>query len=169
MTNNTDYKFISLTNHLLLTSNFQKVDFREIASIYEADFFSDLSSLSVKKPTLVTRVSDFIPQIISFIEALLKDNMAYKTDDGSVYFNLSVYSENYKYGKLKAVTLEQPSAKNGSYSNSKKNDFALWKAAKSSSEPGWEPSWGGRGRPGWHVLLYYYLLLISCSDFYSSL
>lgn len=110
---------------------------------------NDLNALSVKSPTILTRVSDFIPQIITFIERLLDQNLAYKTIDGSVYFNLNSYSKMYKYGKLKPF---QMSNTDGSEIPSS-HDFALWKAAKSSSEPGWTPSWGGKGRPGWHVII----------------
>ena len=126
----------------------QKTDFKEIASKYEEAFLNDLNILSVQKPTVLTKVTDFIPQIISFIERLLHQDFAYKTSDGSVYFNLNTYCKTYKYGKLKPFQVssiiegEKPSS----------NDFALWKAAKSSSEPGWTTSWGGKGRPGWHVI-----------------
>lgn len=112
------------------------------------EFLEDLKSLSVGAPTVWTRVSDFIPHIVAFIEKLLERDMAYVTDDGSVYFNLSAYSRKFTYGKLKPADVQLA---NGGQSES---DFALWKAAKSASEPGWIPSWTTiKGRPGWHVCL----------------
>lgn len=110
-------------------------------------FLNDLGSLSVQKPTVLTKVSDFIPQIISFIEALLHRELAYTTNDGSVYFNINAYEKKYKYGKLKPFQISMAESKNSNNSN----DFALWKAAKSDAEPSWAPSWGGKGRPGWHI------------------
>lgn len=115
-------------------------------------FLNDMDSLSVQKPTLLTKVSDFIPQIICFIETLLHRELAYATDDGSVYFDLNAYVKKYKYGKLKPYRITTVDSKNGKSSE----DFALWKAAKSDSEPSWMPSWGGKGRPGWHVNMNYF-------------
>ncbi|XP_057367259.1 probable cysteine--tRNA ligase, mitochondrial [Daphnia carinata] len=125
----------------------EKVDFKEVSSKYEMAFLNDLDSLSVQKPTVLTKVSDFIPQIISFIEALLHRELAYTTDDGSVYFNLNTYVKRYEYGKLKPFQMSTVELKN----SRNYNDFALWKAAKSDTEPSWTPSWGGKGRPGWHI------------------
>lgn len=127
---------------------FQNLHFKEVAFKYESDFLNDMDTLSVKRPTIVTRVSDFIPQIISFIEKLLKQELAYKTEDGSVYFNLIRYSSTFKYGKLKPLQALENQAKDSASSN-----FALWKASKSPLEPSWVPSWGGKGRPGWHVII----------------
>ena len=97
---------------------------------------------------MLTKVTDFIPQIISFIETLIHKKLAYTTNDGSVYFNLNAYSKTYKYGKLKPSHIPPLDMES---INRNGEDFALWKAAKSSLEPSWSPSWGGKGRPGWHV------------------
>jgi len=103
---------------------------------------------SVERPTLLTKVSDYIPQILSFIQKLLSEGLAYTTEDGSVYFNLKAYSDkNFLYGKLKPPDSLKISDGGKKFSS----DFALWKAAKSATEPSWKPSWGGNGRPGWHV------------------
>ena len=89
-----------------------------------------------------------MPQILSFIEKLLSEGLAYTTEDGSVYFNLKAYSDkNFLYGKLKPPDSLKISDGGKKFSS----DFALWKAAKSPTEPSWKPSWGGYGRPGWHV------------------
>ncbi len=98
-------------------------------------------------------MTDFIPQIISFIETLLHQKLAYTTSDGSVYFSLNAYSKKYQYGKLKPSQIPLTDAEN----LNRDEDFALWKAAKSSLEPSWSPSWGGKGRPGWHVNNPYFL------------
>lgn len=131
-----------------------------------------MDALGIQRPTLMTRVSDYLPQIVSFVERLLEQGwlpvesscfcnityfflpkfqsfgrLAYKTADGSVYFDVNAYSSKYAYGKLKPpeTSGNTPSVKQSSL------DFALWKAAKSSTEPHWISSWGSKGRPGWHV------------------
>nr|CAH0106077.1 unnamed protein product [Daphnia galeata] len=125
----------------------QKLDFKEVSSKYEIAFLNDLDNLSVQRPNVLTKVTDFIPQIILFIENLLHQKLAYTNEDGSVYFNLNAYSKKYKYGKLKPSLIPQMDVENLNCNE----DFALWKAAKSSLEPSWSPSWGGKGRPGWHI------------------
>ncbi len=117
-----------------------------------------MDNLSVQRPNVLTKVTDFIPQIILFIENLLHKKLAYTTEDGSVYFNLNAYSKKYKYGKLKPSLIPQMDVENLNCNE----DFALWKAAKSSLEPSWSPSWGGKGRPGWHVCKIYCLFNKFC-------
>ncbi|XP_046461967.1 probable cysteine--tRNA ligase, mitochondrial [Daphnia pulex] len=129
----------------------EKLDFKEVSSKYEISFLNDLDNLSVQRPSVLTKVTDFIPQIISFIATLLHQKLAYTTSDGSVYFSLNAYSKKYKYGKLKPSQVPLMEAENQNRRPNQNEDFALWKATKSSSEPSWSPSWGGKGRPGWHI------------------
>jgi hypothetical protein len=105
-----------------------------------------------------------MPQILSFIEKLLNEGLAYTTEDGSVYFNLKTYSDkNFLYGKLKPPDSLKSSDGGKKFSI----DFALWKASKSSSEPSWKPSWGKNGRPGWHVSIVLLLFTnLAVSQFY---
>jgi cysteinyl-tRNA synthetase len=41
------------------------------------EFFKDLRSLNVSPPTFFTRVSDYIPEIISFIQTVMAKGHAY--------------------------------------------------------------------------------------------
>lgn len=142
---------ISLASYYMWYLIIQKLDFKEVSSKYEISFLNDLDNLSVQRPSVLTKVTDFIPQIISFIETLLHQKLAYTTSDGSVYFSLNAYSKKYKYGKLKPSQVPLMEGENQNRRPNQNEDFALWKATKSSSEPSWSPSWGGKGRPGWHV------------------
>lgn len=105
----------------------------------------------MQRPSVIMRVSDYIPAINSFIETLMAKEMAYVAPDGSVNFSLHSYKNKYNYGKLKPASNEVTTEQTESGP-----DFALWKASKTSDEPGWHPTWGGeRGRPGWHVCILY--------------
>ena len=42
----------------------------DLTSAYEFDFFNDLAALNVLPPDAVTRVSDYIPEIIEYVAAL---------------------------------------------------------------------------------------------------
>lgn len=110
-----------------------------------------MKNLNVQPPTVIMRVSDYIPTITSFIEVLIAKKMAYIAQDGSVLFPLNSYQSKFRYGKLKPAT-----SPNTANENEGSPDFALWKASKTADEPGWYPSWGGeKGRPGWHVRFFF--------------
>ncbi|MFZ5500462.1 MAG: cysteine--tRNA ligase, partial [Candidatus Micrarchaeota archaeon] len=93
-------------------------------------------------------VTEHIPQIIRFIQALMGKGAAYETPDG-VYFSVKSFPG---YGKLSGQDLERIRAgARIEVDENKKDpaDFALWK--KTGGEIiEFESPWG-RGRPGWHI------------------
>lgn len=146
--------------------------FSKLSSYWERHFSEDMGTLNVLPPTTVTRVSEFIPENVHFVEKLVSKGFAYPTADGSVYFDIAAYEgAGHHYAKLqpwnrgdealiadgegalasdKASTL--PTTVDGRVLPEKKKspqDFALWKASK-EGEPSWESPWG-KGRPGWHI------------------
>lgn len=125
----------NIDDKIIRKSNESGRSWKLIAVEYEAEFWEDLSSLNVKHPDIKLRVTDKIPEIIKFIEAIEQKGFT-KTVDGSVYFKTSDYSN---YAKLQNIMLEDSDAA----------DFALWKGAK-PGEPSWDTKWGN-GRPGWHI------------------
>ncbi|KAJ2741729.1 cysteinyl-tRNA synthetase [Coemansia sp. BCRC 34301] len=132
--------------------------FRDLAAYWEKDFFDDMDLLQVRRPNIITRVSEFVPEIIAFIQRIIDNGYAYESE-GSVYFDVGAFDgkNGHFYAKLK------PSAKGnqallaegeGVLSKQKFNrrndsDFALWKVSK-AGEPEWPSPWG-IGRPGWHI------------------
>ncbi|RKO97673.1 hypothetical protein CXG81DRAFT_28008 [Caulochytrium protostelioides] len=133
--------------------------FREYAASWERAFFSDMEALGVKKPDLLTRVSEYIPEIVAWVEKIMTNGYAYEVK-GSIYFDSQAFDshERHHYAKL------EPGAKNnlgliqegeGSLSTGAASDkrapsdFALWKTSK-PGEPAWDSPWGP-GRPGWHI------------------
>jgi len=126
--------------------------FEEQTKGFEVSFFEDLKKLNIVEPTEITRATEYIDQMVEFIEDLIKKGYAYKTSDGSVYFSITKFKS---YGKLSG--LENRELKVGARVNSdeydKENpsDFALWKTwDESDGEIFWETSLG-KGRPGWHI------------------
>lgn len=135
--------------------------FRDLAAYWETKFDEDMRVLNVLPSTVTTRVSEYIPECISFVENIVKNGFAYKTDDGSVYFDTSAFEKGGKhvYAKLQPWNRNKQDlidegegslTTETSISSKKSNaDFALWKSSK-PGEPAWECPWG-KGRPGWHL------------------
>ena len=109
----------------------------------------DMKDLHVTDADIKTKASEYIPQIIKFIEILIEKGDAYATEKGDVYYSVKTFKE---YGKLSHRKVDE--LRNGvriEVEEGKKDpvDFALWKSAK-PGEIYWESPWG-KGRLGWHI------------------
>jgi len=129
--------------------------FRAHAAKYEQEFLEDMAALGVRPPDVMPRVSEYIPEIVAFIEKIVAQGMGYESN-GSVYFSTQTFrGQGHVYGKLDpwAVGSSLLAAEGESNFETKEKrhatDFALWKAAR-PGEPVWESPWG-LGRPGWHI------------------
>lgn len=130
--------------------------FKNLASYWERHFDTDMQTLNVMPPKVITRVSEYIPQIITFTEGIIRRGYAYETG-GSVYFDTMRYdSGKHHYAKLEPgnkANVSLISEGEGVLTEGKTkrsvSDFALWKASK-AGEPSWNSPWGN-GRPGWHI------------------
>nr|CAD7426019.1 unnamed protein product [Timema monikensis] len=120
-------------------------DINTLTRRFEAEFHEDMAKLNIKPATIITRVTDFVPRIISFVQEIVDKGNGYVTVDGSVYFDTSQFD---RYGKLFPVSMNEEPAQ-PSVDKKSPLDFALWKGAK-PHEPSWLSPWGP-GRPGWHI------------------
>ena len=111
-------------------------------------FEDDARALGLLAPDVSPRVTEVIPEILTLIQALLDQGVAYAAG-GDVYFQVSRWPE---YAKLSRRNLDDLRAGERVTPGELKReplDFALWKAEK-PGEPAWDAPWG-RGRPGWHI------------------
>ncbi|KAI6037594.1 tRNA synthetases class I (C) catalytic domain-containing protein [Pisolithus marmoratus] len=135
--------------------------FRALAAYWESQFFRDMDRLGVRRPDILTRVTEYVPDIVDFVKRIIDNGYAY-THSGSVYFDTLAFdsSNEHVYAKLEPWSKgnrellaegEGWSSSALSSSGSKRSaaDFALWKASK-AGEPSWPSPWGP-GRPGWHI------------------
>lgn len=111
-------------------------------------FLAQLKALNVQPASDYPRVTQTIPDIVSFIDGLVAKEHAYAAN-GDVYFRVMSDED---YGKLSGRSLDEMLSGTRFEVDPRKEspaDFALWKAAK-PGEPAWESPWG-LGRPGWHI------------------
>lgn len=59
------------------------MDYKTLTRQYEAEFFRDMSNLRVLPPTVTSRVTEHIPEILRFIEGIMEHSCAYVTDEGN--------------------------------------------------------------------------------------
>lgn len=121
--------------------------FTEIAQRYIEIFEHDMQLLNCKKPNFEPRVTETIPEIITFVQELIAAGKAYVVD-GDVYFSIDAYPA---YGALSHRNLDDLCAGARVAVDARKRnplDFALWKSEKQGEY--YKSPWG-YGRPGWHI------------------
>ena len=117
-------------------------------------FHADREYLRIQRAEHYPRATAFIPEMIELVKRLEANGVAYKADDGSVYFAIDKFPT---YGRLSRLDTREirsgARVAQDDYAKENAQDFALWKAAKPEDEAcgaAWDSPWG-RGRPGWHL------------------
>ncbi len=119
----------------------------EVTKMYIEAFEEDLKNINALKPNVTPRVTEYMNQIIDFIDRLVKNGSAYVVD-GDVYFRVEKIKD---YGKLSNTRIEDLLVGARIDENSKKEsplDFTLWKHTDVGIK--WDSPWS-KGRPGWHT------------------
>ncbi|XP_017667941.1 cysteine--tRNA ligase, cytoplasmic isoform X1 [Pipra filicauda] len=135
--------------------------FSKLPKFWEGEFHKDMEALNVLPPDVLTRVSEYVPEIVDFVKKIVDNGYGY-VSNGSVYFDTMKFdaSEKHSYAKLVPEAVgDQKALQEGEGDLSisadclrekrSPNDFALWKSSK-PGEPSWDSPWG-KGRPGWHI------------------
>ncbi|XP_049574012.1 cysteine--tRNA ligase, cytoplasmic isoform X2 [Syngnathus scovelli] len=135
--------------------------FAILPTFWEGEYHKDMDALNVLPPDVLTRVSEYVPEIVEFVKKIVSNGYGYESNS-SVYFNTAKFDAcpKHSYAKLVPEAVgDQKALQEGEgdlsisadqLSEKKSpNDFALWKASK-PGEPSWDSPWG-KGRPGWHI------------------
>uniref|UniRef100_A0A7S1CFU2 cysteine--tRNA ligase n=1 Tax=Bicosoecida sp. CB-2014 TaxID=1486930 RepID=A0A7S1CFU2_9STRA len=149
-----------IDDKIIMRSNERGISFAELSRFYETEFLEDMAALGILPVDVMTRISEFVPETLAYIQRIMDNGFAYASN-GSVYFDTVAYQESkHDYGKLvpenvgDAGAVDEGEGKLEVESrgrSDKRNpcDFALWKKSR-EGEPWWESPWGN-GRPGWHI------------------
>lgn len=156
--------FEYLGNDVTFVSNYTDVDDKiikaakaegitekELTDKYIKAYEDVRAGLNIEDPTYKPRVTETMPEIIDFIQALIDKGYAYEVD-GDVYFRVTKVKE---YGMLSGIKVEDliAGASNRTLSEDDKKkesttDFALWKKTNEGIQ--FDTPWS-KGRPGWHT------------------
>lgn len=152
--------FISLGYKVTYVSNYTDVDDKIINRAKELgisekeltegvikEFRAAVDAVGALQPDFTPRPTVYMPQMISYIEDLVKNGSAYESG-GDVYFRVATDKD---YGQLSGNTPESLISGARIEVNSQKEsplDFALWK--KTDEGIKWDTPWS-QGRPGWHT------------------
>lgn len=117
--------------------------FVDYADEWEKNFFDVMDSMNIRRPNVVSRVTEYIQEILDFVNKIDEKGFAFE-DKGSVYFYGTKYN-NIRDDK-------------GLFSKDPENEhnFVLLKKTR-PYEPGWKSGWkshdnpSGSVRPGWHI------------------
>lgn len=129
---------------------------REHVEQYIEAFHADRGYLRIRDASVYPRATEFIEPMIELVSSLIEKGVAYRSDDGSVYFAIGKFPA---YGRLSRLDTRQLLAgaservSTDEYAKDDARDFVLWKAARPEDEAvgaAWDAPFG-RGRPGWHL------------------
>lgn len=140
--------FTDIDDKMINKANSEGVTVKELGDRYIEEYYKDADLLNIERATINPRATEYIDEIIKFVEQLINLGYAYEVD-GDVYFSTNKFEA---YGKLCGQNLEdlQVGARiNVDERKKDPMDFAVWKAQK-TGEPAWKSPWG-MGRPGWHI------------------
>ncbi len=135
-----------------------KENVRKLTLYYENEFKKDIAKLKIDVNDYYSmpRATDHIELMQDLITKIVENGYGYIAD-GSVYFDVSAYIKDEKYGKLFKIDFDNfrkgERVDSDEYEKESISDFVLWKAAK-DGEPVWEYVLNGEkcdGRPGWHI------------------
>ena len=137
-----------IDDKIIQKSQEKNINYKELAESVWEEFVQAHENLNCLVPDIEPRATAFIPEIVQYIDQLIKNGYGYITKSG-VYYDVSKFDD---YLKLSGRSTEE--VKTGTRIETEEDkkspeDFALWKFSK-EGEPSWDSPWGV-GRPGWHI------------------
>lgn len=107
-----------------------------------------LSELEINKPDIEPRVTEYLNEIIEYVENLKNKGFAYQAEDGIYFDTDKIEHEIYPLSKKVISELQESEDKARQYKR-KGSDFALWKRDETYGYQ--NKHFHTLGRPGWHI------------------
>jgi len=130
----------------------EKISLHEYTSKYIKAFLEDIKSMNIQPATIYCPATQHIKEMVALIQKLLDKGIAYKGEDGCIYYSIKKFKE---YGKLSGIDTQKlkegARIKQDEYEKEGVGDFALWKAWDENDGPVYWDTTLGKGRPGWHI------------------
>ncbi len=128
----------------------------DLATPFITAFEEDRDYLRILPAHEYPRATAYIAAQVALVSDLLDKGVAYRGDDGSIYFSIERFPA---YGRLSQ--LDRRELRTGAsgrvstdeYAKEDARDFVLWKKVRPEDEDtgaAWDAPFG-RGRPGWHL------------------
>lgn len=131
----------------------EKLEPMEIVQKYTNKYHHIYDRMNVSPPSIEPTATGHIIEQINIIQKIEANGLAYEVN-GSVYFDMQKYLENYPYGELSGKIVEDLISHSRELEGQQEKryplDFALWKKAKPEHIMRWPSPWG-EGFPGWHL------------------
>lgn len=124
----------------------------DIAKFYEEKFFADFDALHCTRPTVISRATAHIQEMIALVKTLEEKGYTYRTSDG-IYYDTSKFPRyDALVGRSRLEGLKGGARVEMSEEKKNPTDFALWKFSPKDKkrQMEWDSPWGV-GFPGWHI------------------
>lgn len=140
-------------NRMETQAKLEKLEPMEIVQKYTVSFHRIMDMFNAHPPTIEPTATGHISEQIEMIQQLIDKGFAYVVN-GSVYFDVKTYNNQFPYGELSGRNIDELIAgyRDLDGQDEKRNsiDFALWKNASPAHIMQWPSPWG-MGFPGWHL------------------
>ncbi|WP_428049448.1 cysteine--tRNA ligase [Candidatus Avelusimicrobium fimicolum] len=124
----------------------------DIAKFYEQKFWQDYDALHCTRPTVISRATAHIQEMITLVKTLEEKGYTYRTSDG-IYYDTSKFDRyDALVGHARIRGLQGGARVEMSDEKRNPTDFALWKFSPKDKkrQMEWDSPWGV-GFPGWHI------------------
>ncbi|MFA5126282.1 MAG: cysteine--tRNA ligase, partial [archaeon] len=144
--------FTDVDDKTIKASIQNKMALSEYTDVYKKAFQADSKLLNLLPAEIYCPATEHIPEMVSLVKKLLDKGVAYRGEDGCIYFSIKKFPA---YGKLAGINVKKLKAgariKQDEYEKEGVGDFALWKAWDENDGPVFWETELGKGRPGWHI------------------
>ena len=122
----------------------------ELTNYYIDRYLEDMRALNIIDATIQPKATESLDAIESFILKLLEKDIAYRVENGDIYFDTSKDS---KYGTISNQVIDEDRTQSRIEINTLKRnpkDFVLWKSCQGRDDICFKSRLNS-GRPGWHI------------------